>query len=162
MKKNITSVFLALLIIVGFSGCMEEKVSCKDKLAQTVIEQMVSPNIQALIISEELRKISPAYAMAFMSVYQVLAGIGQVELLLNKDSGNQQVQEVKSKVKDEFKNAKFLFSDTKTISKDKELNKVVCSAKVDVDTLSYKSNYIVTYNIQYQNDNYSYELENVE
>ena len=161
MKKNITSIFFTLLIIVGFSGCMEEKVSCKDKFTQIVIGQMVSPNIQILTITKELYNVKPALAFGYFSAYNMLKITGNENSLLEDNSRNDEdLKAIKSKVKEEFKNADLLLNSIKTISKDKD--KIVCSANVKADTLSYKSNYVVTYNIQYQNGNYSYELENIE
>lgn len=159
MKKYYVNFFLAGCLL-GLTGCGTSEISCSGDAESKLVEDIVLPNIKDRFIMEKMNEKDPAAGMLYLAMKNMAETIGTA-----KDPNEMKgFKEANAEMEKEFKSYKFTLTDVRTTSKDKELNKVECSAKIAVELPSYNVNYDVTYNAQLGDDkeNVYVEVESID
>ncbi len=147
LKKIITgSLFCALLI--GFSGCFEEEMTCNNETAQGIVNELSEPTLLNAIFIK--KSMAGEYGEANPLLLGMLSGEdGDIasninfmsSMFANEKKPTPFIEDIQKNLdilKEDLKSAKFSIDSFMTTQKDKELGKVECSA-----TAHYKLNEVI-------------------
>ncbi len=148
MKKNLMNISLLGLVAINLSGCFGESVSCSGETERDLVKQIVIPQSKENLIAQLLNEKNTMNGMLYLAAKKFADSYG-TKPNLEKFEG---LPEIEAKVENEYNNMNFLLSDIRTLSKDKEINKVECTGKVTIKTTSYSIDYEVEYNSQLGDD----------
>lgn len=148
MKKNLMNISLLGLLAINLSGCFGESVSCGGETEKDLVKQIVIPQSKENMIAQLLNEKNTMNGMLYLAAKKFADSYG-TKPNLEKFEG---LPEIEAKVENEYNNMNFLLSDIRTLSKDKEINKVECTGKVTIKTTSYSIDYEVDYNSQLGDD----------
>ena len=148
MKKNLMNISLLGLLAINLSGCFGESVSCGGETEKDLVKQIVIPQSKENMIVQLLNEKNTMNGMLYLAAKKFADSYG-TKPNLEKFEG---LPEIEAKVENEYNNMNFLLSDIRTLSKDKEINKVECTGKITIKTVSYEVDYEVKYNSQLGDD----------
>ncbi len=148
MKKSLVYIGVSTLLITTFTGCLGESVSCSGEVEKSLVKEIVIPQTKENMIAQLLNEKNTMNGMLYLAAKKFADSYG-TKPNLEKFEG---LPEIQAKVETEYNNMNFLLSDIRTLSKDKEINKVECTGKVTIKTVSYEVNYEVNYNSQLGDD----------
>ena len=148
MKKSLVNIGISTLLITTFTGCFGESVSCGGETERDLVKQIVIPQSKENLIAQLLNEKNTMNGMLYLAAKKFADSYG-TKPNLEKFEG---LPEIEAKVENEYNNMNFLLSDIRTLSKDKEINKVECTGKVTIKTTSYSIDYEVEYNSQLGDD----------
>lgn len=148
MKKSLAYIGVSTLLITTFTGCFGESVSCSGEVEKNLVKEITIPQTKENMIAELLKEKNNMNGMLYLAVKKMANTYG-TKPNLEKFEG---LPEIEAKVESEYNNMNFLLSDIRTLSKDKEINKVECAGKITIKTVSYEVDYDVKYNSQLGDD----------
>ncbi len=148
MKKSLMYIGVSTLLITTFTGCFGESVSCSGEVEKNLVKEITVPQTKENMIAELLNEKKSMNGMLYLLAKKAANAYGTKPNLGNFEG----LPEIEAKVENEYNNMNFLLSDIRTLSKDKEINKVECTGKITIKTVSYEVDYEVKYNSQLGDD----------
>lgn len=148
MKKSLVYIGVSTLLITTFTGCFGESVSCSGEVEKSLVKEIVIPQTKENMIAELLNEKKPMNGMLYLAAKKFADSYGTKPNLKSFEG----LAEIEAKVENEYNNMNFLLSDIRTLSKDKEINKVECTGKITIKTVSYEFDYEVKYDSQLGDD----------
>jgi hypothetical protein len=139
MKKLFLGAVLGTSLF--FSGCFNKDVSCSDSQVKEMVKNATQGNVIIDMMAYDVLKkdnkpITPMnLAMAKLTMTMGIAAAGD----------NPKIKKIVDSYKEKYKNVDFELKDIRTDSKNKEIQKVTCSATA----VYYFKDYNITANVNY-------------
>lgn len=158
LKKSVVYGVVILVTNILLTGCFGEKITCDDETAQSLVhdltkEQVVDHILVQSVKNDKLSKKDKNQKETdktdFFAKNMMQSGAMDNFILLmieaEKDKEGSPLNKKYKELQQKIKTAKFSMTDFRTTKKDKDLNKVECSAttnyKMGSDTYSFDTTY---------------------
>ena len=146
MKKKLLNLSICTFIVLNFTGCFGESVSCSGKAENELVKEKTIPKMKEYMIAQLLNEKKDGNGMKYFFLKKASEAYG-VKPDLSKEFKD--LPEIEAEVEKEFTNLIFALGETRTLSKNTELNSVECVGKIGIATSSRRAfAYDVEYNSQ--------------
>lgn len=143
MKKKLLNLSICTFIVLNFTGCFGESVSCSGKAENELVKEKTIPMMKEYMIAQLLNEKKDGNGMKYFFLKKASEAYG-VKPDLSKEFKD--LPEIEAEVEKEFTNLIFALGETRTLSKNTELNSVECVGKIGIVTSSRRA---FTYDVEY-------------
>ena len=128
MKKKLLNLSICTFIVLNFTGCFGESVSCSGKAENELVKEKTIPMMKEYMIAQLLNEKKDGNGMKYFFLKKATETYG-VKPDLSKEFKD--LPEIEAEVEKEFTNLIFVLGETRTLSKNTELNSVPHAANPD-------------------------------
>lgn len=140
------------VITITFTGCFEEEIACNSQPVQELVHEISSDTIKdKLAIKKFVAANKKEGGDSFTDNMINSGAMDNFYIMLfqtQKNEKGSKVYNIYQEVENEFKSHKFSLNDLRTISKDKELDKVECVGIIHISLQSTSFDFNVEYTAQ--------------